>query len=104
MGMLALREPAACPACGGTTILRICYGVPNDEAWALVRAGRGTLGGCFMTPWLPDWECGACRHRWFDPDDPVKQGMERDLDALVSRHARRRSGANKGQRPKAADD
>jgi ribosomal protein L37AE/L43A len=93
MGMAELRKPAACPKCGGTTIRRICYGIPNEEAWALVRSGQGTLGGCFVTEWMSDWDCEACNHRWFDPDDPVKQEMEQLHASIVARHRRRRSGS-----------
>ncbi|MBM3459958.1 MAG: hypothetical protein FJX77_15665 [Armatimonadetes bacterium] len=90
MSQEELRRPTACPECGGTTILRIFYGYPTWEAWALVEDGQATLGGCFVSQWAPDWQCGVCRHEWFDPDDPVKQEMERLLANLRARASGRR--------------
>lgn len=93
VGIAELRKPSACPQCGGTAIIRICYGTPNEEAWALIQSGQATLGGCFVTEWMPDWECAACCNRWFDPDDPVKQETEQLLASSLARHRSRTSSS-----------
>jgi hypothetical protein len=78
-----LRRPDACPVCAGTRILRILYGSPTAEAMTAVDRGDATLGGCIVTLGQPDWECSRCRHRWYDPQDPVRQRMEAILEELT---------------------
>jgi hypothetical protein len=94
--MSKLRKPDTCPKCAGKTILHICYGIPNKEAWELIDSGQGTLGGCFITPWMSDWECGSCHHRWFDSDDPVKQEMEQLLADILAKSAARQHKSKSG--------
>lgn len=76
------RRPERCPTCGCTRILLILHGLPTDEAMALVERGEATLGGCALIAQEPDWECSRCRHRWFDPHDPVRQMIDMRLSGL----------------------
>lgn len=82
--MTERRRPERCPTCGCTRLRLILHGSPTDEAMALVRRGEATLGGCFIVPQEPDWECSRCRHRWFDPHDPVRQRIDMQLNGLAS--------------------
>ncbi|HTN92600.1 MAG TPA: hypothetical protein VL242_53395 [Sorangium sp.] len=83
--MSELRRPDACPVCAGPRILRILYGRPLPEAIALVERGEALLGGCIVLAGQPDWECSRCRHRWHDPQDPMRQKMDAVLEELASR-------------------
>jgi hypothetical protein len=50
-----------------------------------VNRGIAILGGCFLLPWSPDWECATCHHRWFDKDDPEKQRREKEWQEIAGR-------------------
>jgi ribosomal protein L37AE/L43A len=82
---LSLQRPASCPECGNPEVIRIIYGKPTVESMAKVERGEATLGGCFIEPWLPDWQCGMCRHKWFVAEDPAKQQMEAMFERILSR-------------------
>lgn len=79
---IQLRRPAACPKCGALDLRRIIYGRPMPEAMAMIERGEACLGHCFIERWLPDWRCHACRHEWFDADDPAKQELERLVERI----------------------
>jgi len=60
------ERPTACPICGSPNIARIVWGLvdPSPELWDEIRAGRATLGGCFVPDPTPLWECQDCDHEW----------------------------------------
>lgn len=88
--MTELRKPESCPNCSGADIRRICYGRPLPEPLEKAQRGEVVLGGRFIQPWSPDWECQNCRHRWFDPDDPGKQEIEALPERILERARRQR--------------
>jgi len=74
-----------CPACHCAEIKRILYGRPGPSAMEEIERGEAISGGCFAFAGQPDWQCAACRHRWFDADDPGKQEIEAFLRRIQER-------------------
>ena len=83
----APTRPIQCPQCHGTKIQDILYGYPTPEALAAAASGAVVLGGCMSEPGLPDWNCAACGHQWFEGDEEAKRELEQMLE-----YVRRRSG------------
>ena len=81
---MELRRPKNCPQCGSTKFAQILYGRPTSEATEAIERGEFVLGGCFVLPDQPDWECQACRHQWFDATDPARIEWEKLLDDLLN--------------------
>ena len=81
---MELRRPKSCPRCGSSKIVGILYGRPNDEGWDAVESGEYILGGCFVMPGQPDWECTTCSYQWFDADDPARIRRDQILDDLLN--------------------
>jgi hypothetical protein len=79
---MELRRPKNCPRCGSSKLMEILYGRPTADATDAADRSEITLGGCFMLPDAPDWECSACGHQWFDPDDPARIKREKLLNDL----------------------
>jgi hypothetical protein len=53
-----------CPKCGARGAIPIIYGLPTDAAGRAAEAGEVFLGGCHVTPGMPDTHCGSCGHDW----------------------------------------
>jgi hypothetical protein len=62
--------------------VEILFGRPTAEAMDAVDRGEIILGGCFIMPDQPDWECTACGYQWFDADDPAKIRRDKILNDL----------------------
>jgi len=81
---MELRRPKNCPRCGSSTFVEILYGRPIPEAMDAVDRGEITLGGCFIMPDQPDWECATCGHQWFDAKDPARIRRDKVLNDLIN--------------------
>ena len=49
-----------CPSCGASKVLRIVYGLPDQELAEEARLGKVALGGCVITGENPEWRCAKC--------------------------------------------
>ena len=79
---MELRRPKNCPQCGSSKLAQIIYGRPTAEAMEAAERGEFILGGCFVLPDQPDWECQSCGHQWFDAKDPARIEWEKLMDEL----------------------
>ena len=84
-----LRQPEACPRCGGTHILPILYGLLAEPGEQRVRDGKAVSGGCEISREHPDWSCQTCAHRWYDATDPYRKAWwdahDRELQEIMER-------------------
>jgi len=55
------RKPRKCPKCGKTTVVKILYGMPTEEALRLLEQEKLVIGGCCITEKSPDWACTNCK-------------------------------------------
>ncbi len=55
------RKPRKCHKCGKTTVLKILYGMPTDEAWELSEKGKLIIGVCCLSEESPEWACTHCK-------------------------------------------
>ena len=49
------------PKCGKTTVVKILYGMPTEEALRLLEQEKLVIGGCCITEKSPDWACTNCK-------------------------------------------
>ena len=54
-------KPRKCQKCGKTSVVKILYGMPTDEAWELSEKGKLIIGGCCITEKSTDWACTHCK-------------------------------------------
>ena len=59
------RKPRKCQKCGKTTVVKILYGEPTEEAWELPEQGKLVLCGCCITEKSPLWACSNCKTEYF---------------------------------------
>ena len=50
-------KPRKCQKCGKTTVVKILYGMPTEEALRLLEQEKLVIGGCCITEKSPDWAC-----------------------------------------------
>ena len=81
---MELRKPKHCPRCGSSKLVGILYGRPTAAGIEAVDRGEYILGGCFSHIDEPDWECTACRHQWFDAEDPARILRDQILNDLIN--------------------
>ena len=60
-------KPDACPSCGASEVLRIVYGLPDQELAEEARLGKVALGGCVITGEDPEWQCAKCGREFGPP-------------------------------------
>lgn len=55
-------KPKKCPVCKFKPVASIFYGYPimNDDLEEKIKLGKIVLGGCFVEPESPEWECSNC--------------------------------------------
>jgi hypothetical protein len=58
------RDTIRCPACGARSAIPVVSGLPTDEAGRAAESGEVFLGGCHVTPGMPDTHCRSCGHEW----------------------------------------
>jgi len=61
------EQTEPCPKCGGES-LAILYGEPSYEMYLEAEAGKFVLGGCCISPDIPDRVCAVCGHEWQTPE------------------------------------
>jgi hypothetical protein len=72
---------APCPNCGKPLkLIPILRGYPTEEGFAAARRGELALGGCGVSPGLPEFACSKCGEP-LDIDLPEEE-RERLLRAL----------------------
>ena len=54
-------KPRKCQKCGKTTVVKILYGMPAEEALRLLEQEKLVIGGCCITEKSPDWACTNCK-------------------------------------------
>jgi len=54
-------KPKKCPKCESDVILKIEYGLPDEE---LSKRTDVYLGGCCITGDDPEWHCKKCHWQW----------------------------------------
>ena len=81
---MELRRPKTCPRCGSSKLVGILYGRPTEEGMEAVERGEYVLGSCLVSLDQPDWLCTACKHEWFDPEDPVRIRRDQILNDLIN--------------------
>ena len=54
-------KPRKCQKCGKTTVVKILYGMPTEEALRLLEQEKLVIGGCCITEKNPDWACTNCK-------------------------------------------
>ena len=59
------RKPNKCHKCGKTTVVKILYGMPTEEAFKLLEQEKLVIGGCCITEKSPDWACSNCKTEYF---------------------------------------
>ncbi len=54
-----------CPEClSRDSILKIQYGLPENEMIDQADKGKIVLGGCSISDENPDYQCRECEHEW----------------------------------------
>ncbi len=53
-----------CPACRQMTGVKILYGMPTDEAFAMAKRHEIVLGRCCIDVESPELKCTSCGHEW----------------------------------------
>jgi hypothetical protein len=65
VGERAVRTPERrCPRCRSTAVLRILYGLPDEELRREAEEGKVALGGCCLSENDPAWICNDCEWTW----------------------------------------
>jgi hypothetical protein len=59
--VIGKSEPRKCPKCSSEAVLKIEYGLPDEE---LSKRTDVYLGGCCITGEDPEWHCKKCRWEW----------------------------------------
>lgn len=62
--MRAGKKRRKCPSCQSEDVVRIIYGLPNEEAIREAMEGLIALGGCLVDDDNPKWKCKACEQEW----------------------------------------
>jgi hypothetical protein len=52
-------ETEICESCGGP-VVRVVYGIPDENLLEAASAGLVALGGCMIWPDNPTWKCLNC--------------------------------------------
>lgn len=66
-------ETGSCESCGAP-VVRIVYGMPDEDLMDAASAGLVALGGCMIWPDNPTWKCLNCGAS--GSDDPAGEQME----------------------------
>jgi hypothetical protein len=53
-----------CPSCGSSSVLRLIYGLPDEELRREAEDGKVALGGCSVSDNDPAWVCNECEWTW----------------------------------------
>jgi transposase-like protein len=54
------QQPPTCPRCHSTHMVRILYGLPSGEGFAMAERDEVVLGGCVIDASSPQWACKTC--------------------------------------------
>jgi len=55
------RNSKKCPVChNNNQVVHILYGLPTEEAFKGMKAGKIHLGGCMEETGAPMWYCKRC--------------------------------------------
>jgi RNA polymerase subunit RPABC4/transcription elongation factor Spt4 len=60
----ASNKRTICPACGGSDVDAIYYGLPGDYDPERDKANHLRSGGCMVSHEMPDRACNTCEHLW----------------------------------------
>lgn len=67
------RKPKKCYKCSKSTVVKILYGMPTDEALELSEQGKLVLGGCCISEISPEWVCTNCETEYKKNNDTSLQ-------------------------------
>ena len=62
-----MGTPRKCPECN-SKLVRVIYGMPNEDLVREVDQGKVLLGGCDITGTDPTWGCPECGWRYTPPE------------------------------------
>jgi rubredoxin len=60
----ARKSKEVCPSCGKKAAVPIAYGFPGPGMWDAVDRGEIILGGCVISPGMPNMSCLSCGWRY----------------------------------------
>lgn len=63
-----MGTPRKCPACR-TKLVRIVYGMPDEDLFEEAQQGKVLLGGCCISFNDPTWGCAHCGWEYIPPLD-----------------------------------
>lgn len=68
------EKPVVCPACGGSPVARILYGMPifSEELKTALDEGTVVLGSCVISGDDPKWQCTQCNEYIYDHPAPAR--------------------------------
>ena len=61
-----MGTPRKCPECS-TKLVRIIFGMPNEELFEDAQQGKVLLGGCCVSFNDPTWGCANCGWEYVPP-------------------------------------
>ena len=62
-----MGTPRKCPECS-TKLVRIIYGLPDEELFKDAQEGKFLIGGCCISGFDPTWGCPECGWEYTPPE------------------------------------
>ena len=67
-----MGTPRKCPECS-TKLVRIIYGLPDEELFKDAQEGKFLIGGCCISGFDPTWGCPECGWTYTPPHELTEE-------------------------------